>query len=457
MKISLPRIIAYDCFCEVMNEKKKPEEVLERLFAQNADKLRRLDRNFCKELVFGTLRWYSKMYWILQNTSKRDLATTSMEVRAALLIGTYQIFYMDRVADRAAVNESVEYLRHKAQAQATSFANGILRQIARKANYFPKPDKEKLPVEYLALQFSHPEWLVRRWFERFKFEALEQMLLKNNEPPPYSVRMNQLKIPFAQSSELQTMLLRDEKNHSERRPLRSSLRLKNFPSLDETSLLTRGFITLQDESSQLIAPMLQPEVHHRILDMCSGPGGKLSHIFELTEGKAEITAIERSKTAMRRLKETVSRVGAEDGTIKFVEDDALNFEDSKGYDRILIDAPCSGLGVLRRHPEGKWHKSEGIVAELALVQRKLLLHGWKLLKKGGRLVYSVCSSEPEEALEHLRFIQKEFEGKIRTLDANELVPDYYKRYVTRESLLLLFPGNQDDMDGFSAFSIEKLV
>ena len=205
--LSNAREVAYDAYTLVMEKGVAPDEAVDDLALKCSPPLTRLDRNFIKEMLYGSLRWHAKIYWILQNTSNRNLDETSPQIRAALVLGTYQIFYMDRVPDRAAVNESAEYVRKKGQAQAVSFVNGILRQIARRAEYFAKPDKHQKPVEYLALQFAHPEWLVKRWHGHFKFDRMEGMLSANNQPPPWYVRMNTRKTAPADAHVLQQELL----------------------------------------------------------------------------------------------------------------------------------------------------------------------------------------------------------------------------------------------------------
>ena len=212
MGLSLPREIAYDAFVAVMNRRAKPEEFLNEAFSTYDKKLKRIDRNFIKEILFGSLRWHKKLYWILQNTSKRDLDKSSGEIVAALVVGTYQIFYLDRVPDRAAVNESVEYVRKRGQASACSFVNGILRQIARRAEYFKKPDKVEQPVEYLSIQFAHPEWLVRRWLKKFRFERMEQILARNNMAPVITARLNLLKVSPVKAG-IYFMAQRQSSNH----------------------------------------------------------------------------------------------------------------------------------------------------------------------------------------------------------------------------------------------------
>ncbi len=453
MKLSIPREIAYDAYVAIVDNKRRPDEVLEEAYKDSKAKgLRRLDRNFITELIYGSLRWHLKIQWILQNTSKRDLDSTTPEIRAALIIGTYQIFYMDRVPDRAAVNESVEYVRVKGQANATSFVNGILRQIARRAVYFPKPDKETKPAEYLALQFAHPKWMIDRWVSRFHFEKLETILASHNHPPPFTARINLLKTPVTQIHELQQQLLKQEHTHTERRNLRSAISLKESPDFRPDSLFGQGYYTIQDEASQLIALLLDPKPGDHILDTCAGPGGKLSHIYELAEGKAQITALERSKFQYQKAVDTMRRMGHEQN-VTWHQLDFLKFQADEPIDKIIIDAPCTGLGVLRRHPDGKLHKDAESLITLPKIQRSMIDHALAMLRVGGELVYSVCSFEPEETIEHLEYLRNQYGDALEIVTPVSMLPNYFKKYVTKENLLLIYSGNQDDMDGFGAFKV----
>lgn len=451
--LSTAREIAYDAYALVMEKGQMPDDVVDELHAKSGKELTRLDRNFIKEMLYGALRWHAKIYWILQNTSNRNLDETTPQVRAALVMGTYQIFYMDRVPDRAAVNESAEYVRKRGQAQAVSFVNGILRQIARRAEYFAKPDKHLKPVEYLALQFSHPEWIVKRWHEHFKFDRLEKMLSSNNQPPPWYVRINTMKTDLADTHILQQNLLRDERAHTDRRPLRCSLLFKETPHFDENSLFSQGFYTIQDEASQLVGMLVDPQAGETIIDACAGPGGKLTHVYELSAGKAKITALEKNPDQYRRMRETARRLGHEEG-IEWIQGDFLDYKPPAPVDRVMLDAPCSGLGVLRRHPEGKWHKRGSLITSMAEQQRKLIEHGLSLLKPGGELIYSVCSFEPEESQAHVAWIKDKLGDRIELVSPIQRLPDYYKRYVTRDNVLMIYAGNQDELDGFGAFILK---
>ncbi len=451
LNLSIAREIAYDAFVKIMNDKRQPEAVLDELYEENKKSLKRLDRNFIKEIVYGGLRWYSKIFWILQNTSKRKLTESTPQIQAALVLGTYQIYYMDRVPDRAAVNESVEYVRRKGQSNACSFVNGILRQISRRAEYFAKPDKQTKQAEYLALQFAHPRWMVDRWLTRFNFERLSAMLAANNQPPPISIRLNVLKVDPLKSNELQQELLKQERTHSDRRPLRTCLRLKEFPNLETGSLFHQGLYTIQDEASQLIAFLVDPREGESIVDACCGPGGKLTHMFELGGGKVHITGTEADEYQFARTRENLQRLDYT--AIELIHADFRQWKPATPVDKVLLDAPCSGLGVLRRHPEGKWHKQSTIISDMVSKQKELVPYALSCIKPGGELIYSVCSFEPEETIGIRDWIVDRFGDKVEVVSPVARLPDYYKKYVTRDNFLLIYGGNQDEMDGFGAFVI----
>lgn len=455
MGLSIAREIAYDAFAAAIRKNKKPEDYLEVAYSKAGKKLKRLDRAFIKELVYGSLRWHAKLYWILQNTSHRDLEKASDEIVAALVCGTYQIYYMDKVPDRAAVNESVEYMRRRGQTSACSFVNGILRQIANRAQYFPKPDKEKEPNAYLALQYSHPRWMVDRWLRHFKFDRLAQMLASNNTPPPITIRCNLLKTPLEQAFTLQEQLLREENIHSDKCSVHEGFKLKTYPKLGPESAFAQGLYLFQDEASQLIGRLVAPKPGEVIFDLCSGPGGKLSHIYELAKGEAKITAIERDSQQLAKAQQNMIRLGHEN--VQWFHGDCAEFQGTEKADKVLLDAPCSGMGVLRRHPEGKWHKTEEAIPRIAKIQRKLIEHALELLKPGGELIYSVCSFEPEESSEHLAYLTEKYNDKIVVVSPQERLPNTYGKYVTQGTrpMLLVFPGNSHEMDGFAAFIVKK--
>jgi 16S rRNA (cytosine967-C5)-methyltransferase len=470
-------MIAYDTFARVMgfraavrNNKalgvadakfhfERPEDLLDAAYQPGGagESLKRIDRNLVKEILYGGLRWYSKIYWILQNTSSRNLDETSPEVRTALVLGTYQIFYMDRVPERAAVNESVEYVRSKGQANAVPFVNGILRQIARRAEYFAKPDKTRQPVDYLALQFSFPRWMVERWIRQFRADKLETMLAAMNQPPPYTIRVNTIKTPVNEAHLFQQELLRQERNHSDRCNLRGAFHCKDAPDTSPESLFSAGWYTIQDEASQLIGHLVDAKPGETVIDAACGPGGKFSHLFELSCGAARLIGVEKSESQLLRARQTMDRLGHSsrpEARIEWHHADFLEWKSPVKADKILLDAPCSGMGVIKRHPESKWQKDANLVRNMSLLQRNMIAHALRQLKTGGEMIFSVCSFEPEETTEQLAWIKKEFGDAVEVISPVVRLPDYFKRYVTRDNVLLIYGGNQDQTDGFGSFIVK---
>ncbi|MEZ4743468.1 MAG: RsmB/NOP family class I SAM-dependent RNA methyltransferase [Bdellovibrionota bacterium] len=222
----------------------------------------------------------------------------------------------------------------------------------------------------------------------------------------------------------------------------------------ENSLFGQGYFTIQDEASQLIAHLVNPQEGETIIDACCGPGGKLSHIYELGQEKITLIGVEKNKDQMDKAKHTMARLGHE--AVEFVADDFLKYKPAIPPNKILLDAPCSGLGVLRRHPEGKWLKTEAIIKDMAIQQKKFIEKALDILPQKGMLIYSVCSFELEETIEQQKWIQKKFGDSVEIVSPVALLPDFYKRYVTRENILLLFSGNQNEADGFGAFIVRKV-
>lgn len=513
-RLSIARQLSYDALCLVLCEKKDPSLILGEMIASMHSVPKRIDRNLAFEITFGSLRWWSKIYWILQNHSTRDLDECSVPVRVALVAGTYQIYYLDRVPDRACVNESAEYVRMRKQSKAVPFVNGILRQVATRARYFPKPDSEEEPAAFLSLQCAHPPWLVERWLERFGYKRLEGMLKQSNQRPPVTVRLIREKASqFESLQEMQRHLLRTERIRTTKRPLKYCFHVAERPALDKDSLFDQGYFTLQDESSQLIGLLVDPKPGEVIVDACAGPGGKLGHIYDLmasrsqsdlaVDGTAEVKDIEESveeaaeeaveenveenvedsppssqarddvdglhknifgdggaliafekkPSSYERMIATLARLGCH-GVQCFAQD-FLSYNPTCPPHKILLDAPCSGLGVLSRHPEGKLFKDHALIVEMAQYQRALLSHGLDILAPGGELIYSVCSFESEETEDHLAWLEETFPRKFCVISPKSRLQNYYRKYVLSNKILLIYCGNADGMDGFGAFILKK--
>ncbi len=275
---------------------------------------------------------------------------------------------------------------------------------------------EREPVRYLSFKYSHPEWMLARWIQRWGFEETEKLCIANNLPVPTCIRTNTLKI----SREDLLRRLQDEGikvSISEKTP--EGLFIEDFGALDELVSYKEGLFTVQDESSQLAAHVLGVKPGDRVLDVCCAPGGKTAHLAQLMNNRGEIVANDLYSAKLALVNELAQRLGI--SIIQTHEGDARNLDGIEGkFDKILVDAPCSGLGVIRRRADLRWHKKEQEIRELSEIQKKILLRAADFLAPGGELVYSTCTIEPEENFEVVKMFRAE-RPDFSSVDLTEMI------------------------------------
>lgn len=459
---ALTRALSIDALVHVLTRNMHADVALERLFAQKTD-LRPLDRAFVFEIVYGSLRWLSKMDWIMSHMVDRPLQSLDPRVLCALRVGTYQIFYMDRVPDRAAVSETVEAVKLVGVRNAASFVNAILRRVARKAEYFPKPDKAKQQAEYLAMHHAHPQWMIDRWLAHIPPERLEHMLSGNNTPPKITLRvLGRNPVPgvgkggaaggTGGTDDLATFLLREHGIASQWRPLKGALQVESLPPFDKCEAFKAGCYIVQDEAAQLCASLVAPLPTDTVLDACAAPGGKAIHLWDGGVEPARLTLCDFSQKRLAVLQKNLERVKLQGATV--VHGDAAAALKEKSYKKIVLDAPCSALGVIRRHPEIKWLRSLADIENCAKEQKRLLSSLASLVEPKGELIYIVCSQEVEETTAVTdNFLATHPEFEVASLEGR--IHDYYRKYLTRQNEVLVLPGNGDDLDGFYAVVFRK--
>ncbi len=407
------------------------------------------EKRFITELVYGCLRWQGKINWIINNFSRRKL---SLEVLLTLRLGVYQLLFLNKVPSYAVVDEAVNLARRLGQGRAAGFVNGVLRRIEREQEKIIFPSLEEDPIEHIASVYSHPKWMAERWLKRFGREEARELCAANNQIPPLSLRTNILRIS---REELFHHLGRRtpgvEKTSFS--PEGLSLRRANSFLWKDPSYL-KGWFQVQDEASQLISHILSPREGEVILDTCAAPGGKSTHIAQLMRDKGEVWAVELKPARLKLLKENCRRQGIT--SIKPVLGDItqpLTPLRGRKFHRILVDPPCSCLGVLRRNPEGKWRVKEGEIATLAETQRSILEAASRYLLAGGTLVYSTCTITPEENTEVVEgFLEAHPDFSLEPVfgflseSCADLVDEsgFYRSYPHRHSL-----------DGFFAARLKK--
>lgn len=395
------------------------------------------DSGFILELTYGVLRNRSRIDWLLDRFSKQPVSSTDDWTRNILRIGAYQLLFLDRVPASAAVNTSTELA--KQYGKKHGYVNGLLRNLERKKNDLPLPDDADA-AKRLSTLYSHPQWLVRRWISRIGVKQTEEVLRRNNEDAPLIVRANSLK---GTPDDLITLLI--SQGAAARKSLYSpaGVEIISSPGITTLDAFHDGRFLVQDEAAQLVTLMLDPKPGERVLDACAAPGGKATYLAELMGNTGEVVALENDKKRIDRIRENSNRLGIT--IVRPKMGDAAKYSEGP-FDRVLIDAPCSGLGVLRRHPDGRWTKTEQAMKERSALQRKILANCAGLLKPGGVLVYATCTTEPEENEEVVwDFLTKHAEFTLDT--PRPFLPDSVASLVGTDSYFRTFP-TAPDMDGF---------
>ncbi len=432
------RLHATETLVSIFSGDVRPKPAIEAIAAS----LDRRDRAFLMEVVYGVLRYRDTLDWILGHFLSKPAsldAWTVNNLRAAL----YQVYFM-RVPERAVVHEAVEIEKTFGQRNRSAkppLVNAVLRSIARQKDRFAlplKPPGPDSPATEIALNTSHPRWLVRHWIKRFGEDETRLLAAANNMRPPFTIRTNTLRTT---RSALIDRLRSEGIPSSPTRYSPEGITLDERVSYDDLSI-ARGLFTVQDEASQLVTWLLNPQAGERVLDACAAPGGKTTHIAEMMRDDGEIVAVEKDARRMSHLRDNVSRLGLRSVRVINADVTGLVNAEHETFDRIFLDAPCSATGVIRRNPDVKYRHRASDLLVFREKQLHLLQTVSRLLKKGGTLVYAVCSTEPEEGEQVIgEFLKTDHEFRI--IDAGApLLKEFLAGGIVRT-----FP-HRHNMDGF---------
>jgi len=366
------------------------EDRLEAALAQA--RLSSIDRHLCQELSYGIIRWQAALDWLIaRKTAAREQKPM---LRNLLRMGLYQIFWLDRIPGHAAVNETVELARQSGFPSQAGFINAVLR------NYLREFDATKLllaglKTEQPHLGYSHPEWLVARWLTRWGADQTARLMEWNNTPPKAFARINTLK---TDAGKLLTLWREEDVEYDFVRQdwIDENLifELKSYPPLGRLPSFQQGLFYVQDSSTLLAVRELDPQPGESVLDLCAAPGGKLTYIAQLMRNEGRLLAHDTASERLKLIEQNCSRLGVT--CVQTVLPSTLNPQPSTLFDRILIDAPCSNTGVMRRRVDLRWRIRLEEIGRLRVTQLGLLRQVAALLKPGGTLVYSTCSLELEE-------------------------------------------------------------
>jgi 16S rRNA (cytosine967-C5)-methyltransferase len=355
-------------------------------------RLSTLDRHLCQELAYGIVRWQATLDWLIAR--KTDTRAQKPMLQNLLRLGLYQIFWLDRIPSHAAVHETVELARQSGFHTQAGFINAVLRGYLREFDG-TRGLLAELKTQQPHLGYSHPEWLVARWQQRWGAEHTARLMEWNNTPPKAFARVNTLKpdpgkllTQWREEGVEYDFIRRDwlEEN--------SVFELKSHPPLDRLPSFQQGLFYVQDPSTLLAVRELDPQPGECVLDLCAAPGGKLTVIAQLMRNEGRLVAHDTTPERLKLIDQNCARLGVT--CVQTALPSALNAQPSTSFDRILIDAPCSNTGVMRRRVDLRWRIRPGELGRLRSTQLELLRQAAVLLKPGGVLVYSTCSLEPEE-------------------------------------------------------------
>ena len=399
------------------------------------------DRALATRLVYGTLAWQGRLDWHLGTLAGRPVADLDPAVRAALRLGLYQILLLDRVPPHAAVATSVDLVKEHQRA-AAGLVNAVLRRAVRERAHLPLPDAHAEPIAHLAVAYSHPEWLVRRWRAALGPDEARALLAADNEAAPTVLR--------ARRGTRAALVARLRAAGIEAEATRfapDAVRLRGSVPPDLAARIG-GACTPQGEASQLVALLVAPAPGMRVLDACAAPGGKATYLAELMEDRGQVVALERHPRRAAMVARAAAGLAL--GSVAALAADARAAARTlrARFDRILVDAPCSGLGTLRAHPEVRWTRHADDPPRLAALQRAILAGVVPLLAPGGVLVYATCTltrEENEDVVADLLAAHPELARDAAT----DHLPAAARALVATDGTLRTFP-HRHDLDGFYA-------
>jgi 16S rRNA (cytosine967-C5)-methyltransferase len=436
------RRIAVDVLNQVLKKKAYSNIAL----GKNLDKssLAPNDKALVTEIVYGTLKYKYTIDTILSHFLKNGLKKIDEDVLNILRISVYQLRYLDKIPTFAVVNEAVELAKKKSTG-AGKLVNGILR------NYLRNPEiafyEESNFIEKLCFDYSFPEWLVKMFISQYSMADVEKILSGLNLRPAVTVRVNNLKTTYEDAMESLKGLGYDVR---EGQVCPEAIIISKGRNVEDNPLFSEGLISVQDESAMLVAPSMDLKENMKVLDLCSAPGGKTCHMAELMNNTGKIMAFDLHENKLKLINENTSRLGITNVVCSKLDASMYTEKLTSQGDRVLIDVPCSGIGIIRKKPEIKWTKDIEGTTSLIDIQRKIMINASKYTKAGGKLIYSTCTLNKDENEENIKWFLNKYPQFC-------LEPLYFGKFDNviyhEEGYVTILPN--ENMDGFFIAKMKK--
>ena len=444
--IDKPRQIALTVLYKIDKENAYSNIALDEELRKNRKILNEKDIGLISEIVYGTTTWKLTLDTIIKKYSKLKIEKLSKWILNILRMGSYQIVFLDKIPKSAAVNESVNLAKRYGHPASANFVNAVLRKIDKKD--YEEMFKIEEPIEKIMKTTSTPKWLIEELLEEKTLQEVEEICKSYNEKPNLSIRVNTLKT----NKDYIINELKKLKINVKQGVLEDFLLAEKIKQIEKLEIFQKGLCTIQDVTAGLVALVLEPKEGENILDACSAPGGKTSYLAQLMKNKGKIEAWDIHPHRTKLVEETAKRLGIK--IIKTnVKDATLKEENIEKFDKILLDVPCLGTGVIRRKPDIKWKHNQTDIEKITKIQKLILKNCSAYLKEGGELVYSTCSILKKENEDIIYdFLEKEHDFIIEPIKIDKR--NAFSNYCEKTGYIKVLPN--ENMDGFFICKLKKI-
>ena len=456
------RKVALECLLTLSHSSASIASVVDSAFGRHSIDGR--ERRLVNGLVYGVIRWQKQLDWVLDQFINPGFQLDARH-RNILRLGAFQLLHLDGIPAHAAIFETVQLAtphprKSSGRRKAAGFINAVLRSVQRKGTTLTYPSLDENPTEHIAFSLSYPTWLVEQWIQTRGVSWTLAFCRASNQIAPLALRANTLltqREEVCRSLEMSGIAATASKIASDGITLENRA-ITAFDTAGEQTLkdiLNREDIYVQDESAMLVAPLLSPAESEFVVDLCAAPGGKTTHLAHLMRNAGKIVAVDLSEKKIALLQKNCRRVGARNVETRMMDAIKADLSFIETADAVLIDAPCSGFGTLRRHPDIRWNKTSKQIQALSEMQYNLLKNVAQHIKPGGILVYSTCSVEPIENEEVIQRFLADF-PMYQVENARSFLPDAPPSVITPQGFVQTFP-HEHGVDGTFAARLRKEV
>ncbi len=435
------REVALDALLDIFTNKAYNNITLNKYLKQNGA-MDKKNKAFVTEVVNGTLRNVIYLDYCINCFSNTKTEKMKPFILALLRSSTYQIFFMDKIPSSAVCNEAVLLAKKRGFSSLSGFVNAVLRKLSENKNNIPLPLEETDKENYLSVKYSFPLWIIKMWLHAYDYEFVKNLCLESNKAPKVSIICNTLKIS---PKDLELNLLENGIEIEKSKYFDYVFNIKNTSDITKLESFHDELFHIQDESSVIAINILKPEKNDRILDICAAPGGKSILSAELTSDLSRIYSRDIYEHKLYKIQENVERLSL--NSIKTELKDALKFyeEDFLQYDKVIVDAPCSRFGIIRKKPDIKYNKTGEDIDNLIKIQRQILENAEKYVKPGGYLLYSTCTISKKENIKNAEFFAKNYNFSF--VDISDRIPKNLLSNTAKDGYLELYP-HIHGTDGF---------